>query len=333
MKLEDKIRSDIRNRTLKRLASTLQSVTKKRIEQVLKSLSRGTADQVDAVFALLDNKTPNWFTEAAVKGFKFCEGASTAHLACHIGILQRDAGKLDREGRDYWLKPLWEIGALEKVTFDSEKSQFLDGHPVAKSPNSAYRIATSFLDVLKGTKEAWPKLLTEWSSEDATRARLQIQAKLAESAKTGVGSAHEKLIAAACRDYATRFLPGFEVLYLDLGDGDRVDEDAKKRLKDAGLGIELGDSMPDVLLWNKETDALWVIEAVCSDGEVDLHKIANLRKLAERHGKFHIGFTTAYPTWQLAATRQGKHKNIPPGTFIWIQEDGTKQFSVETFKA
>jgi hypothetical protein len=65
MKLEDKIRSDIRNGTLTRPSSALQSVTKKRIEQVLKELSRGTADQVDAVFALLDIKTSNWFTETA----------------------------------------------------------------------------------------------------------------------------------------------------------------------------------------------------------------------------------------------------------------------------
>lgn len=28
------------------------------------------------------------------------DGASTAHLACHIGILQRGTLKLDRESRD-----------------------------------------------------------------------------------------------------------------------------------------------------------------------------------------------------------------------------------------
>jgi len=186
---------------------------------------------------------------------------------------------------------------------------------------------------LKAPENGWQELLATWSTEDATRARLQIQAKLADSAKTGVGSPHEKLITASCKEYATRFLPGYEVLYIDMGDGDRVDTEAQKRLYAAGLKIELGDSMPDVLLWNKQTDSLWVIEAVCSDGEVDLHKVTNLRKFAQRCGKSRIGFTTAYPTWQLAAARQGKHKNIPPDTFIWIQEDGTKQFSVETFKA
>jgi len=38
-------------------------------------------------------------------------------------------------------------------------------------------------------------------------------------------------------------------------------------------------------------------------------------------------------TWRDAATRQGKHKNIAPGTYIWIREDGAKQFNVETFES
>jgi protein involved in temperature-dependent protein secretion len=91
--------------------------------------------------------------------------------------------------------------------------------------------------------------------------------------------------------------------------------------------------MPDILLWNQKTDALWVIEAVTSDGEVDSHKVQSLTTLAHRCGKKGIGFTTAYATWRDAAARQGKHKNIAPGTYIWIREDGAKQFSVETFES
>ena len=102
-------------------------------------------------------------------------------------------------------------------------------------------------------------------------------------------------------------------------------------MQKAGIAIGLGDSMPDILLWNPKTDKLWVVEAVTSDGEVDLHKVQGLTSLAERSEKKGVGFTTAYMTWKDAATRQGKHKNIAPGTYIWIREDGAKQFSVETF--
>ena len=141
------------------------------------------------------------------------------------------------------------------------------------------------------------------------------------------------LITAAAQVYVPNFLPGFEVLYIDATDGQRVTPEQEKAMQKAGITIQLGDSMPDILLWNQKTDALWVVEAVTSDGEVDSHKVQGLTALAQRCGKKTIGFTTAYMTWRDAATRQGKHKNIAPGTYIWIREDGAKQFSVETFES
>ena len=90
--------------------------------------------------------------------------------------------------------------------------------------------------------------------------------------------------------------------------------------------------MPDVLLWHAEKDVLWIIEAVTSDGEVDAHKVKKIRALAERCGKAGVDFTTAYPTWKVAAFRQHAHKNIAPDTYVWIAEDASKHFKVETFR-
>lgn len=69
-----------------------------------------------------------------------------------------------------------------------------------------------------------------------------------------------------------------------------------------------------------------------SDGEVDHHKVDQVRAFAERNGKKVGGFTTAYPTWKVAAQRQGKHKNVAPGTYIWIREDAAKHFLAESFE-
>jgi hypothetical protein len=330
MKLEDKLRSDVSSKKLQPPPTALQGVTKGRITEVLHALDRESKDRVDAVFALLDDVNPNFFFEAAQKGLKFCHGASTAHIACHVGVLQRNSGKLDREGRDYWLKPLWEIGALEKLYFDPDATDFLPGHPVPKSPNSAYRIAPAFLQILKAPDADRKAHLAAWASEEAIRARLQVQAALAETTRAKVGTPHMDLITAAAQVYVPNFLPGFEVLATD---GQRVTPEQEKAMQKAGITIQLGDSMPDILLWNQKTDALWVVEAVTSDGEVDSHKVQGLTALAQRCGKKTIGFTTAYMTWRDAATRQGKHKNIAPGTYIWIREDGAKQFSVETFES
>ncbi len=333
MKLEDKLRSDVGSKKLQPPPSALQGVTKGRITEVLHALDRKSRDRVDAVFALLDDINPSFFFEAAQNGLKFCHGASTAHIACHVGVLQRNSTKLDREGRDYWLKPLWEIGALEKLYFDPDTGDFMPGHPVPKSPNSAYRIAPAFLEILKASDAERPALLKAWASEDATRARLQVQATLAEATRAKVGTPHMELITAAAQVYVPNFLPGFEVLYIDATDGQRVTPEQEEALKRAGITIQLGDSMPDILLWNPKADKLWVVEAVTSDGEVDLHKVEALTTLAKRSGMKGIGFTTAYMTWKDAAARQGKHKNIAPGTYIWIREDGAKQFSVETFES
>ena len=312
MKLEDKLRSDVASKKLQRLPSALQGVTKERITEILQALDLASRDRVDTVFALLDDINPNLFFEAGQKGLKFCHGASTAHIACHVGVLQRSGGKLDREGRDYWLKPLWEIGALEKFYFDSETAGFLPGHPVPKSPNSAYRIAPAFLEILKAPDTKRAALLAAWASEDATRARLQVQAELAEATRAKIGTPHLELITAARQVYVAKFLAGFEIIYIDATDGKRVTPEQEQALQKAGIAIGLGDSMPDILLWNQRADTLWVIEAVTSDGEVDLHKVQNLTNLANRSGKKGIGFTTVYLTWKDAAARQGKHKNIAP---------------------
>jgi hypothetical protein len=309
--------------------SVLQGVTKDRVRKVLKLLDLETEDMVDVVFSLLDDRQ-SWFS-AAPQGLRYCDGASTAQIGCHVGILQRGKDKLDREGRDYWIKPLRDIGAIEAVYFDSDSKKILAGHPKAKSPNSAYRLDADFVRVLQLPDGDWQIQVKNWIHGDTARVRLAFQAEQAKQALTVVGSEHADLIVACCTAYASKFLPGFEVLYVDDADGARVSEEEKAKMKAAGLGLELADAMPDVLLWNPKTDALWVIEAVTSDGEVDNHKVAQLTAFAKKHGKKIIDFTTAYPTWKVAAQRQGAHKNLAVGTFVWIREDASKQFRAETF--
>lgn len=311
-----------------------QGVTKDRIAALLREIDRYTVDQRDAVFALLDDVNDSFYClqyKHFPAGIKFCEGATVAHVACHFGILQRGQGKSDREGRDYWLKPLWQIGAIEKVFFDKESRLFIPGHPVAKSPFTAYRLAEDFKMILRAPEKKWRAMLAEWIKADKIRQRLELQAKLAEASRLQVDTKHSDLIRASCEYYVPHFLPGYEVLYIDESDGDRIREPDRDNFYRAGIDIGLADSMPDVLLWNPKTDWLWVIEAVTSDGEVDHHKVKNLTELANRCGKVGIGFTTSYQTWSAAARRQGKYKNIASGTYIWIQEDPSKHYLAEAF--
>lgn len=309
--------------------SVLQGVTKERVRETLRAFSRATDDMVDVVFALLDDVHPTWFS-AARNGARFCDGATTAHLGCHVGILQRGGGKLDREGRDYWIKPLRESGAIETVFLRPGAGDFIPGHPVAKSSNCAYALAGSFVSLMQLPEPVFRERLAQWLDGNAVRARLAFHAEQAEKARALVDTKHGDLIETCRSVFAPRFLPGFEVIYADMGDGDRIDEDARAALATAGVDISLGDAMPDLLMWSRERDELWVVEAVTSDGEVDFHKVEALTKLAERSGKRGIGFTTAYWTWKDAAARQGRDPNVAPGTHLWIARDPSKHWRADS---
>jgi len=329
------IESDFRDIRRKRLEirdravpQEFQGVTKIKIRQVLSSIDKETEDMVDVVFALLDDETPNLFS-AAPYGSKFCDGATVAHIGAHVGILQRGGNsKLDREGRDYWIKPLRELGAIDPIYFNPDTNKFIQGHPKPKSPNSAYRLSHDFIEILKASEGEWHSLLMAWSKDDRIRERAILQARAQELSEQLVVGDHKNLIM-ACKDlYIPEFFPDYEILFVDYEDGQRVTEEEQKLLKQSGLSLDLRDAMPDLLLWNPDTDVLWVIEAVTSDGEVDEHKVAQILSLVRRSGKAGAGFTTAYIGWSYAASRQGRYKNIAPSTYIWISEDPSKHFLV-----
>jgi hypothetical protein len=304
-----------------------QGVSKERVKEVLQAIDQASQDKVDVVFALLDNETPSF------KAKKFSDGATVAQIGSHVNILQRGKQiKLDREQcRDYGIKPIAQIGAVEAVTLID--GEFVAGHPISKASTSSHRLNGEFKEILKtDNKIEREKRLQEWISDDHTRKRLALQAQLAEAAKKQVDSKHGQLIQDVVDYYVPKFLPGYEVIYVDDSDGERTSEDEKKKLKEAGVELGLEDAYPDVLLWNKETDELWVIEAVTSDGEVDAHKMQNIRKLAERHKKKGVGFTTAYRNHGDYARRQAANKNLGIDSYVWICNDASRQLRVESFK-
>lgn len=314
-----------------------QGVTKERITKVLRKLHKFNENIRDAVFALLDD-SPNWYPTAP-KSARFCDGASTAYIGAHIAILQRGGDiKLDREGRDKWIKPLVDIVAVEKCYLPAKNdtklltlgNEFYPGHLKAKSPNSAYRLSPSFVEILTASEHEWEAMLEEWISENPLRKRLKLQAELAKNVKELVYSGHSTLIEACCNHYVPRFLGNYRAIYLDDGDGDRIAEEQKAELAKAGLKLTLHDAMPDILLWNEKEDSLWVIEAVTTDGEVDVYKMGKLQEFAQRYRKSSIGFTTAYLSWKKAAERQKITKNnLAVGSYLWIMEDGSKNFKIE----
>lgn len=308
--------------------SNKRGITEERVANVLAKLARDDVNIVDVVMALLDDGLESQFSRLA-KTHTFADGATIAHLACHVGILQRGKTKLDREGRDYWIKPLRELGAVEPITLPKGRPDFVEGHIKAKSPTSAYRLAPEFVSVLSAPEAELDARLKQWAADDARVSRLALQAKAAAAAKKLFANDHAALIAAIIDYYQPAFLPGFEVIYVDQDDGDRVTAAESKRLAEAGIKMTLEDASPDVIFFHFERREMAIAEAVTSDGEVDAHKLAAVSAFARRHELPLVDAVTAYRTWSDAAKRQARMKNLAPGSRLWIQEDGAKRMRVE----
>lgn len=330
--------------------SSYQGVSIPDIELVLNRINLYTNDRRDAIWCLLNNEYPSLFANS--DGFTLADGASIAHIGGYVGILMRGNGRLDREGRDYWIKPLTEIGAIQKCTYISKNRKFVPGHIRAKSPNSAYKLDRSFIDLLSNTtNENFESLLDGWVSKSNQEKRLKVEIEASkyeinekisdesltstnkfnttvyekpnsnfDSSKLSENNPHAKLIKDSILLYAKAFLPTYEPILIDAFDGDRIPEQDQLRLKENNISIELDDVWPDVILINKE-ESLWFIEAVTSDGEVDEQKMDGLKRLCKKSDKYFGGATTTYETWSKLAQRQKKNKNLAKNSYVWIRED------------
>ena len=307
------------------LKDTYQGIKLSDIKEVLSKLNQFSADKQDAIWCLLNNEFPSPFAKA--EEYTIADGASIAQIGCYVGILMRHAGKLDREGRDYWVRPLIDIAAIERVTYD--KGTFVSGHLKAKSPNSAYRLTPPFVELLKKVgSDSFQNDLKNYIA--AVDERLAVFAELEASAKNTLGdSAHKTLIEDSINIYAKTFLPGYVAVFTDYSDGDRVSTEERARLDECGIVFgTIKDLWPDAILYNSEQNSLWFIEAVTSDGEADLHKIEGLKAICDNSNKKYGGTTTTYETWKRLAARQKSENNLAPNSYIWIRECPNKQFKV-----
>ena len=96
------------------LKTTYQDINIDNVTLTLEKFDKSTSDMRDAIWCLLNNEFPSIFPTATNK--TIADGASVAHIGSYVGILMRHNKKLDREGRDYWIKPLIDIAAMEPVT-------------------------------------------------------------------------------------------------------------------------------------------------------------------------------------------------------------------------
>ena len=162
-----------------------------------------------------------------------------------------------------------------------------DNGKATNSPNYRYRLTDEMLELIKtfntpeweNTKAAFlsahQSLISLYSSK---RSMLKMPVKINGENFTFSPGKHNELQKAIIEEFAPRFAPNSECLYV----GDTIEKDLVKnidRLRALGFVITLHDKMPDVVLYSEEKNWIYFIESVTSVGPMDPKRIREIEEM------------------------------------------------------
>lgn len=191
------------------------------------------------------------------------------------------------------------------------------------SPNAHYAVTAEALEAIKSFgNKAWKEEAERFKSEVGElskkylkeRKQILIPVKLSngKTLKLSAGK-HNEVQAAIVQDFAARFAKGSEVLYL----GDTANKDLyfdKAVSKDLGIPITEHSKLPDVVLYDRKKDWLYLIEAVTSHGPVSPKRIVELEEMLKncKSGKVYV---SAFPDF---AEFKKHSTHIAWETEVWV---------------
>lgn len=171
------------------------------------------------------------------------------------------------------------------------------------SPKACYQISDEALVMMKsfgtdsweGTLAAYlegqPTLAAKWAKHRKMQMiPVQVEDGVSIDLTPGV---HSELIEAIITQFAPRYAPGSEVIYV--GDtGDKVGYFREERLRELGVTVDKHGKMPDVVLYFTTKNWLLLIESVTSHGPVDGKRHTELSTLFA-DAKPGLVYVTAFP--------------------------------------
>ena len=162
-----------------------------------------------------------------------------------------------------------------------------DNGKATNSPNYRYRLTDEMLKLIQSYgSRTWNKNLAIFLSNHETlislyaskRAVRKMPVKINGSEFTFSPGKHNELQKAIIEEFAPRFAPNSECLYV----GDTIEKDLVKnedKLRELGFSITLHDKMPDVVLYSPEKDWLYFVEAVTSVGPMEAKRIKEIEEM------------------------------------------------------
>ena len=126
---------------------------------------------------------------------------------------------------------------------------------------------------------------------------------------------HNELQKAIIEEFAPRFAPGSECLYV----GDTIEKDLVKNnemLQKIGFSITLHDKMPDVVLYLAEKNWVYFIESVTSVGPMDPKRIKEIEEMTSsvKAGKIYITAFLDFKTFKRFS------ESLAWETEVWIAD-------------
>lgn len=197
-----------------------------------------------------------------------------------------------------------------------------DNGKSTNSPQYMWRLTADFLPVVqelgKGNQEQATFMANHNQLVDIYASKKQMQkmpVKINGIDFSLSAGKHNQLQRAIIEEFAPRFAPNAEILYI----GDTTEKDLVKnvdKLAQLGFEITLHDKMPDVVLYKADKDWIYFVEAVTSVGPMNPKRIQEISQLTQ-HVKAGKIFVTAFLDF---ATFKRFSEQLAWETEVWIAD-------------
>ena len=199
-----------------------------------------------------------------------------------------------------------------------------DNGKATNSPNYRYRLTEEMLELVQsfGT-DRWKAKLASFQANHETLIQLyaskitrrKMPVKINGRNFTFSPGAHNQLQKAIIEEFAPRFAPNSECLYV----GDTIKKDLVKnedKLRDLGFTITLHDKMPGVVLYLEEKKWLYFIESVTSVGPMDPKRIKEIEEMTAgvTAGKIYVTVFLDFKTFKKFS------ESLAWETEVWIAD-------------
>lgn len=199
-----------------------------------------------------------------------------------------------------------------------------DNGKATNSPNYRYRLTAETLILIRNLKtEKWEpeadrylKMHQRLIEIYASKKRMtKMPVKINNEEYSFSAGKHNELQKAIIEEFAPRFAPGCECLYV----GDTIIKDLVKnevKLRELGFEITLHDKMPDVVLYKEDRNWIYFVESVTSVGPMDPKRILEINSMTQsvKAGKI---FVTAFLDFD---TYKKFSASLAWETEVWIAE-------------